>query len=670
KLIQRNNEIESIVEKRTAELMNANKQLQSEIEERREAVKALKSRVYKAAESYGKCEVILYSADHKKSLHELPVKHIRKIIDLWVSRDRELSSDSRIKYVFPFENRGEEVGVTMLHPHGQIYAYPFVPLKLKTELENAEKFHATTGKCLICEMNGEEAGFKGRVVHENAHFLAYLPHFTDYPYGIFITSKRHLPGISSLSAGEKNSLAEMLRTVEGAFDRVFNRPFPFMMCVHQAPVNSPEYGAAENYFHFHIEFYPPLRAKDRIKWYASSESGAWAAANVAVVEDTAKQLVSAKFRHFASDDGPRLQNELKAGFIKKYGPDAKNKIRLFSAPARINIIGEHTDYNGGLVMPAAIGLKTYIAVRKRKDSKILIANMDRPEHPVFDVKKKAVFDKKTMWPNYLAGVLEEVKKSGRRIRNGFEAYFFSDIPEGTGLSSSAAFELAFVAAMNGLFNLKINPKEAALLCQKAENEFVGMKCGIMDQFASALSMKGKAMLLDCATLKAKYYPFDFGDYRIVVANTDKKRELAGSKYNERLKECMIALSNLQKGADIKNLCELDVPAFEKFKHLIKDPVCLKRARHAVYENARVKEACAAIEKGNVRELGKLLCASHESLRDDYEVTGPELDAMFEEGIKQRGCAGGRMTGAGFGGCAIFMVHKDSVYDFKLNVAAG
>ena len=258
---------------------------------------AVGSKFYKSAEAYGKCEVILYSPEHNKSLSQLPKEHIRKLVDLWCERFEELSKDEKIKFIFLFENRGEEVGVTMPHPHGQIYGYSKMPLKLKTELNSSRDFYRDNCQCLICRMNQEEESFKERIIIENEDFMAYLPYFTDYPYGIFITSKEHRNKIIDFSDREKNSFAEILKAVTGTFDALFDRPFPYMMNIHQGPVNSPEYEGHEDYYHFHVEFYPPLRSKEKIKYYASSEMGAWAACNPASVEDTAVELREAYKRY-------------------------------------------------------------------------------------------------------------------------------------------------------------------------------------------------------------------------------------------------------------------------------------------------------------------------------------------------------------------------------------
>jgi UDPglucose--hexose-1-phosphate uridylyltransferase len=255
--------------------------------------------LYRTAKSYGKCEVILYSPDHTKTLPELSVDHIVKLVDLWAERFAELEKDPLHQYVLIFENRGEECGVTMPHPHGQIYAYSKMPLKIKQELESCRLHHQETGKCLLCQMNDEEKNFEQRVIVENDHFLAYLPFFTDYPYGVFIVSKQHKTAITDFTADEKRSLAAILRDTTGAMDQLFEKLFPYMMVMHQRPVNGEN---VEDYYHFHIEFYTPLREKDKIKYYASSEMGAWAATNPQSVEETAPRLREA-YRRFLQKEG-------------------------------------------------------------------------------------------------------------------------------------------------------------------------------------------------------------------------------------------------------------------------------------------------------------------------------------------------------------------------------
>jgi len=257
------------------------------------------SSLYLAKKSFGKCEVILYSPDHHQTLPELAVEHIEQLIELWTERFTELAKNPQHKYILIFENRGEEVGVTMPHPHGQIYAYSVMPLKLQREIESCEIHYQETGKCLICEMNQQEQDFANRIIIENEHFLAYIPYFTDYPYGVFIVSKSHKTAITDFTKQEKRNLASILKDITGAMDQLFDKLFPYMMVIHQRPVNGED---VEEYYHFHIEFYTPLREKNKLKYYASSEMGAWAAANPQAVEDTAPQLKEA-YRRFLQKEG-------------------------------------------------------------------------------------------------------------------------------------------------------------------------------------------------------------------------------------------------------------------------------------------------------------------------------------------------------------------------------
>lgn len=245
------------------------------------------------APNYGKCEVILYSPEHNASLHDLSVPHITRLVEVWTERQRTLSADPRIKYIFPFENRGEEVGVTMLHPHGQLYAYPFVPLKIATELDSARAWHDQHGGCLFCDLLHDEEADGRRVILANDSFVAFIPSFTDYPYGVFIESRAHRCSFLDFTAQERTDLARILKNLTGGFDLLFHRRFPYMMCIHQTPVNSPAYAGCEQWYHFHIEFYPPLRGAAAVKYYASSEMGAWAACNPMRVEETAPALAAA-----------------------------------------------------------------------------------------------------------------------------------------------------------------------------------------------------------------------------------------------------------------------------------------------------------------------------------------------------------------------------------------
>lgn len=626
---------------------------------------------YKVEPAYGACEVILYSPEHTTTLYELSVPHIRKLVDLWSQRCDALSEIPGNKYIMPFENKGEEIGVTMPHPYGQIYAYSWIPQKIQVELDNARSHYASHGECLLCRMNEEEKKFQERIVFENDSFYAYIPFFTDYPYGVFITAKEHRNYLSDLTSSERDDLAEMLKLVTGSFDKIFDRPFPYMMVVHQSPANSPEYDDVKVAYHLHIEFYTPLRGKNLIKYYASSESGAWAAANVAAVEKTAAEVRQAKLAFLADSEDPSfndglLKKELLGEFTRRFGLSSA-AVSLFASPARINIIGEHIDYNGGKVFPAAIDKYLYIMIRKRTDDRIVYDDLRFPGDFTFSINDSFVYKKENDYANYLNGILKIMKDQGYSFDSGFEVLMFSTIPAGGGVSSSAALEVGFAWAISEVYGFGIDRVSIAKMGQQSEHEFMNVKCGIMDQFIIATGKKDHAIVLDTDTLAYRYVPLVMGDYRFVVMNTNKKRQLADSKYNERYEECMSALAILKGAVKIENLCDLDASEFEKNAALLTDEVIRRRARHCVYENERVKEAVAALESGDLAKLGSLLGESHISLKDDYEVTGIELDTLYEEAIKISGCLGARMTGAGFGGCAIAIVHKDSLATFMSSV---
>ena len=359
--------------------------------------------------------------------------------------------------------------------------------------------------------------------------------------------------------------------------------------------------------------------------------------------------------------------ELKEAFLKMYGGDA-SAVRLCSSPARINIIGEHIDYNGGKVFPASINRYLYIAIRKRADSKIFYNDARFPGSFEFDVNQTFVYDKANDYANYLNGILQQLKERGFMFDCGFEILMASNIPAGGGISSSSALECGFAYAVIDTFGFNLDRIEIAKLGQLSEHNFMNVKCGIMDQFVIATGKKNHAELLDCNTLDYEYIPLELGDYRFVVMNTNKVRKLADSKYNERRSQCEEALKILQNnGVKVQALCELTPADWEKYSSLVADPILNKRARHCIAENQRVIDAAATLKAGNLQELGCLLNASHKSLKEDYEVTGIELDTLAETSQQQEGCLGARMTGAGFGGCAIALVHKDKLDSFIENV---
>lgn len=352
----------------------------------------------------------------------------------------------------------------------------------------------------------------------------------------------------------------------------------------------------------------------------------------------------------------------------KFNEVFKKEKLYFFAPGRVNLIGEHTDYNGGHVFPCALSFGTHCVFCKRDDKKIRLYSLNFPEKGIIDADLSAIsYDKKQDWANYPLGVIKTLQNHGYNINQGFELMFWGDIPNGAGLSSSASIELATAVAMNKVFNLYIPQVELVKFCQEAENKFVGMNCGIMDQFAIGMGKEGCAVLLDCNTLNYEYAPLDLKGVSIVIMNTNKRRELADSKYNERRSECERALKELQRKLPIKSLGDLSIDEFEKNKELITNPTDRKRAKHAVYENQRTLQAVERLKAGDLKTFGKLMNESHISLRDDYEVTGKELDTLAEAAWQQPGVLGARMTGAGFGGCAIALVQDADVKYFIDNV---
>lgn len=336
----------------------------------------------------------------------------------------------------------------------------------------------------------------------------------------------------------------------------------------------------------------------------------------------------------------------------------------FFAPGRINLIGEHIDYNGGLVFPCPITYGTYALVSKRKDRKICAYSMNFEDLGTIEFSlDDLTYSKAHNWVNYIKGVVKFLLENGHAIDHGLNLVVYGDIPNGAGLSSSASLEMLSVIIFKETFNLNISPVEAALLGKSVENHYIGVNSGIMDQFAISLGKKDKAILLNCDTLDFKYVDFVLENYSIVIMNTNKRRELADSKYNERRSECDSALEKLQTCFKINHLCDLSLEQLSNCPSDLLTPIEFKRVRHAVSENERVKSAATALSSGDLIAFGKLLNASHLSLRDDYEVTGIELDTLVAAALEQEGVLGARMTGAGFGGCSLALVENSKVNIF-------
>ena len=364
-----------------------------------------------------------------------------------------------------------------------------------------------------------------------------------------------------------------------------------------------------------------------------------------------------------------MKEKLLLEFSKKFGEN--ENCRVYFAPGRVNLIGEHTDYNGGHVFPCALSIGTYGVARLRDDDRLRFYSMNFEELGVIEASLSELDPGKDGdWTAYPKGIIWSFNEKGMRVTKGIDLLLFGNIPNGSGLSSSASVEVLTGSILRDLFGFTVSDQDLALIGQFSENNYNGVNCGIMDQFAVAMGKKDNAIFLDTATLKYEYAPVKLNGIKIVIACSNKKRSLTDSKYNERRAECESALTKLKTIVDITNLCDLNEEEFEKYKSVIDNEVEQRRAKHAVYENQRTLKAVKALKENNIEEFGHLMDMSHESLRYDYEVTGKELDTLVEEAHKCKGVIGSRMTGAGFGGCTVSLVREEDIEDFIKETGKG
>jgi galactokinase len=347
-------------------------------------------------------------------------------------------------------------------------------------------------------------------------------------------------------------------------------------------------------------------------------------------------------------------------FYEKFG-DRSNKPALYFSPGRVNLIGEHTDYNGGFVFPCALNYGTYLLIRKTNDNVLKFSTLNFNDDLETELRPHLV-NTGRKWINYPLGVINEFLKRNISLC-GLELLYYGDVPNGAGLSSSASIEMVTAVALNDLFAAGMETLELVKMSQRAENEFVGMNCGIMDQFAVGFGKRDHAIFLNCDTLSFENVPVVLKDVSLIITNTNKRRGLTDSKYNERRSECEKAVELLQSYKPVRNLSELNQSEIHILEKFIADPVIRKRAKHVISENGRVIEAVRVLKENNLVRFGELMNQSHDSLRYDYEVTGVELDTLVSEGRKLPGVIGTRMTGAGFGGCTVSIVRKADSANF-------
>ena len=358
-----------------------------------------------------------------------------------------------------------------------------------------------------------------------------------------------------------------------------------------------------------------------------------------------------------------MKQKLFDKFAELYGNS--EGAHFYFSPGRVNLIGEHTDYNGGHVFPCALTMGTYGVARRRDDRTIHFYSMNLNKFGVVEASLDDLTNKPEYnWANYPLGVVWAFAEKGHMIESGFDMVIWGNIPNGSGLSSSASLEVLTGVILTDLFGITdLSMTDLALIGQYSENNFNGCNCGIMDQFAVAMGKKDNAIFLDTSTLKYEYAPIKLKDAKIIITNSKVKHSLVDSAYNDRRRECAEALAELQAGVEIDSLGDLTPEEFESHKSLIKDPVRLKRAKHAVYENQRTIDAVSALKEGNIERFGELMNQSHISLRDDYEVSCEEIDILVDLAWKIPGVIGSRITGGGFGGCTVSIVKNDAVDTF-------
>jgi galactokinase len=477
------------------------------------------------------------------------------------------------------------------------------------------------------------------------------------------------------TAADVEDLAVVLKGLVLKYDALFDRPFPYMMVVHQAPTG----GGDQGHDHLHFEFYSPLRSATRLKFLASCESGAGTFINDTLAEETAAALrrvgpqSAAAVRQAERPlGGPSRPGHDRAGaatatataLVEAFG--GGGEIRTVRAPGRVNLIGEHTDYTDGFVLPMAIDAGIEMAARSRTGREVRVRSMDFSETIAISLDAPIRPDPAQPWGNYVRGVIATMAAAGLRVP-GMDLAFTGTLPQGAGLSSSAALEVATALAVETIGGLAVDLPRLARLCQQAENDFAGVQCGIMDPFTSLAARAGHALFLDCRSLAFEHVPLALGDHLVAIVHSGVRHTLVASEYNLRRKQCAAGVAALQvRFPAVRALRDATLEQVLACRDAV-DPVILRRCRHVVAENARVLEAVSALRQGDLARLGRLLDASHASLRDDYEVSCPEVDLLVDLARKVPGVLGARITGGGFGGCTVNLIEAGALVTLREGV---
>lgn len=596
----------------------------------------------------GTCRVICFSPRHDLTLPEMDPSDIRRVVDLWAGQYSELAA--RYRWVQIFENKGALMGCSNPHPHGQIWAGSFLPNEPAKEDAQQARYFAEHKSLLLMDYLAEELGDGTRVVEENPHWVALVPWWAVWPFELLLLPRRAVGSLPELDDAERDDLADILKKILTRYDNLFRISFPYSMGWHGRPGKIAR-GEDFSHWQLHAHFYPPLlRSATVRKFLVGYEMLAEAQRDI-TAEQAAERLRECSTRHWKLDLHPRAdrgavtEQAVCDAFRKHFGAAAEFVVRT---PGRVNLIGEHTDYNGGFVFPMTLDRAVWMAVRRRKDGVVRVRSLDYDEECRFDSGADLKKDGSS-WFEYVRGCAKVLRDEGRPL-TGFDAVLAGDVPQGAGLSSSAALEVTSLLAFAEIGGFRLSGEETAKLGQRAENQWIGVQCGIMDQTICALGQADKALLLDCRSLEHRFYDLP-AETVVAVLDTATRHSLAASAYNERREQCEAACRIM----GVPLLRDATQEMLDLHRKDMSD-VVYRRARHILGENLRVHAAAAALNRGAADAFGKLMNESHFSLQYDYEVSCYELDAITTIARRHPACIGARMTGGGFGGSAVALLH--------------
>ena len=580
----------------------------------------------------GEARVICYSPDHSATLARLDNAARRTVIDTWCEQSADLGA--RWRHVQIFENQGAMMGASSPHPHGQVWAGDFVPTIIEREDRRQREYFAASGQPLLHAVSEAESALDARVVAGNDHWLATVPHWAAWPFETLLIARNPVQRLEALSHDERDALASILGLVLGAYDALFETDFPYSMGWHGAPHGL---GADCEHWRLHAHFFPPLLRSAEIRKHmvgfellAETQRG-----------HNTRSRRTAPARAYGMTS--RLEEKAVSVFVQRFGEEPAGTV---FAPGRVNLIGEHVDYNEGLVLPMPVREGTAIAWSVQKQSVIDVVAADLDESSRFD-PASPVATGGTGWESYIRGMAAHAQETPP----GMRLLVTGNLPRGSGLSSSASLCIAAGKAFAAAANVQLDAVSLAKAAQRTEHEYAGVACGIMDQMAVAAGQASHAMLLDCRDLSFRHVRLP-AEWAVVIVESGVKRGLVDGEYNTRRQQCEAAAHKLGvpslRDAIADDLCAAELTEVEK-----------KRARHVIEEIARVKLAVDAIEQGDLGAMGEILRSGHGSLRDRFEVSVPALDTLVDElnsAIGHRG--GARMTGAGFGGAAVAVLERD------------